>query len=189
MYKEVKIIIIGAKSTGKTSIIEQFIDKTFFKNMESTLEISATVHKHPSVKKKAVFLIVDTSGDDRYSRLSFLAMSDYLKLAKELAPETSKYILVGNKVDLDYTREVTFLEAINYATRHNMFFYETSACTGYLTNELFYKCAEIINQKIDEGELECHSYKDKTRASCTGIFYSLLRCLCLGPFLLWMQGC
>lgn len=83
--------------------------------------------------------------------------------------------MVGNKKDLDEEREVTFLEASNFAqengknTQHpneqlliiciilDLIFLETSAKTGENIEESFLKCSKTILAKIETGEIDPES--------------------------------
>ena len=49
------------------------------------------------------------------------------------------FALVGNKIDLDDKREVTYEEGENFAKEHEYIFSEISAKTGDGFQELFYK--------------------------------------------------
>lgn len=63
-------------------------------------------------------------------------------------------MLVGNKKDLEEAREVTLLEASNFAQENDLIFLETSAKTGDNVEEAFLKCSKTILAKIEAGELD-----------------------------------
>ena len=58
--------------------------------------------------------------------------------------------MVGNKIDLDDEREVTFEEGKNLADQYGFNYIETSAKTGTNINELFIELAENIYNKFKE---------------------------------------
>ena len=56
-------------------------------------------------------------------------------------------ILVGNKSDLVYRREVKHTDARRFADEHNMMFLECSAVTGFNISKLFEKMKKGIAQR------------------------------------------
>uniref|UniRef100_A0AAQ4QZL8 RAB4B, member RAS oncogene family n=1 Tax=Gasterosteus aculeatus aculeatus TaxID=481459 RepID=A0AAQ4QZL8_GASAC len=91
---------------------------------------------------------------DITSRETYNALTNWLTDARTLASPNIVIILCGNKKDLDADREVTFLEASRFAQENELIFLETSALTGENVEEGFLKCARIILNKIDSGELD-----------------------------------
>lgn len=115
-------------------------------------------------------LVYDTTSRDSYN-----ALSNWLNDARTLASSNIVILLVGNKKDLEEAREVTFLEASNFASENGMrnefvclffvikffsyqflelIFLETSAKTGDSVEEAFLKCSKTILAKIESGELD-----------------------------------
>ena len=72
-------------------------------------------------------------------------------------------VLVGNKIDLNFEREVSIKEGQEFAKANNMLFFETSAKTAQRVGELFKESAELIFDKIEKGVIdpknECHGVK------------------------------
>lgn len=91
---------------------------------------------------------------DTTSRESFNTLSNWLNDTRTLASPHIIIILVGNKKDLEEAREVTFLEASNFAQENDLIFLETSAKTGENVEESFLKCAKTILAKIETGEID-----------------------------------
>ncbi|KRZ67508.1 Ras-related protein Rab-4B [Trichinella papuae] len=78
---------------------------------------------------------------------SFNAIAQWLSDARSLAsPQIIK--------DLEDRREVTFMEASQFAQENGMLFLETSALTGENIEETFLRCARSILTKIESGELD-----------------------------------
>ena len=69
-------------------------------------------------------------------------------------------VLVGNKIDLDSERAVSYEDGEEFAKMNNMPFFETSAKTGVNIENIFVKSAEMIAQKINDG------YYDTTSDAC-----------------------
>lgn len=91
---------------------------------------------------------------DTTSRDSFNVLWNWLNDARTLASQNICILLVGNKKDLEEDREVTFLEASNFAQENELIFLETSAKTGENVEEAFLKCSKTILAKIETGELD-----------------------------------
>lgn len=91
---------------------------------------------------------------DSTSRDSFNALANWLNDARTLASPNIVILLVGNKKDLEECREVTMLEASNFAQENDLIFLETSAKTGDNVEEAFLKCSKTILAKIEAGELD-----------------------------------
>ena len=69
-------------------------------------------------------------------------------------------VLVGNKCDLSQNREVNEEEGREFAEKHGMLFFETSAKTGQNVEEVFKQSATLIAKKIKE------NYYDLENDSC-----------------------
>lgn len=91
---------------------------------------------------------------DTTSRDSFNALANWLNDARTLASPNIVILLVGNKKDMEECREVTMLEASNFAQENDLIFLETSAKTGDNVEEAFLKCSKTILAKIESGELD-----------------------------------
>ncbi|XP_042651928.1 ras-related protein Rab-4A-like isoform X4 [Tyto alba] len=91
---------------------------------------------------------------DITSRETYNALTNWLTDARTLASQNIVIILCGNKKDLDADREVTFLEASQFAQENELMFLETSALTGENVEEAFVQCAREILYKIELGELD-----------------------------------
>ena len=57
-------------------------------------------------------------------------------------------LLVGNKSDLKFEREVTTQEGQEFADKHNLIFFETSAKTAANVEVAFVQSAVVINENI-----------------------------------------
>eukprot|EP00061_Rhincodon_typus_P008490 g31130.t1 len=79
---------------------------------------------------------------DRISFEEVISLKNFLDEIKK--PKNVTLILVGNKADLDHSRQVTTEEGEKMATEMACAFYECSACTGEGNiNEAFYElCRE-----------------------------------------------
>ena len=60
-------------------------------------------------------------------------------------------LLLGNKDDLKAERELTTEEGQEFANKHNLIFFETSAKTGHNIEEAFVQSAAVVNENIKNG--------------------------------------
>lgn len=81
-------------------------------------------------------------------------MSSWLADARTLANPDIVIVLVGNKADLEDSREVTFLEASRFAQENDLIFIESSAANGDGVNEVFSKCSRRVLSKLESGVLD-----------------------------------
>lgn len=65
--------------------------------------------------------------------------------------------LIGNKSDLESTREVTYEEAKKFADENGLMFAETSAMTGQNVEEAFLETARKIYQSVLDGRLDLNT--------------------------------
>ncbi|KZS08574.1 Rab protein [Daphnia magna] len=91
---------------------------------------------------------------DISSRESYNAVGNWLTDAQNLANPNLVVLLVGNKRDLEEDRQVSFLEASQFAQENDLMFLEASALTGENVEEAFLQCAKSILSKVETGELD-----------------------------------
>lgn len=99
---------------------------------------------------------------DRGSFEEVLPLKNILDEIKK--PKNVTLILVGNKADLDHSRQVSTEEGEKLATELACAFYECSACTGEGNiTEIFYElCREVRRRKMVQG-------KTRRRSSTTHV--------------------
>eukprot|EP01094_Clydonella_sp_ATCC50884_P026474 TRINITY_DN7269_c0_g1_i3.p1 TRINITY_DN7269_c0_g1~~TRINITY_DN7269_c0_g1_i3.p1 ORF type:complete len:214 (-),score=50.71 TRINITY_DN7269_c0_g1_i3:393-1034(-) len=170
-----KFIIIGDAATGKSCLLHRFIDDKFKKDCSHTIGVEFGSKVVGVGGKNVKLQIWDTAGQERFrsvtrsyyrgaagailvydvtSRESYNHVSSWLADARSLANPDICIILVGNKIDKDEDREVTFLEASRFSQENDLMFLETSALTGDGVEEVFLKCSKTILTKIETGVLD-----------------------------------
>ncbi|XP_039289430.1 ras-related protein Rab-4B-like [Nilaparvata lugens] len=170
-----KFLVIGSAGSGKSCLLHQFIENKFKNDSSHTIGVEFG-SKIINVAGKSVKLqIWDTAGQERFrsvtrsyyrgaagallvfdmtNRETFNALANWLSDARALASPNICILLVGNKKDLEAEREVTFLEASQFAQENELMFLETSAKSGENVEESFLKCSKTILAKIQAGELD-----------------------------------
>jgi Ras-related protein Rab-4B len=173
-----KFIIIGEAATGKSCILNRFLNDTFKKDSTHTIGVEFGSKIVPVGGYMIKLQVWDTAGQERFravtknyyrgaagtilvydvtSRETYNKVSSWVSDARTLANPDIAIVLVGNKIDLAAEREVTFMEASRYAQENDLMFLETSAYTGEGVQEVFLKCARTILTKIETGVLDPES--------------------------------
>lgn len=84
---------------------------------------------------------------------SFLHISNWLNMAKELANPNATIIVVGNKNDLKEERVISFNEASKFCQENEIMYIESSAFLGQGIEELFFTLSKSILNKVEEGKI------------------------------------
>ena len=154
-----KLILGGDGAVGKTSMVHRFVEGTFTKDYKSTIGTSIMKKEcqFDELKSKVRFVIWDLAGQSQFKRVrqSYLANAEAGILAfdvtnlisyenidnwyKEIIAASPKIslIVVGNKIDLEDQRVVSFEEGEKMAKRLGLTYIETSAKTGENINDAF----------------------------------------------------
>ncbi|KAF9560611.1 ras-domain-containing protein [Agrocybe pediades] len=166
----VKLLLIGNSSVGKSSLLLRFSDEQWLPEDESsaTIGVDFRVHKMDIKGKKVKLSIWDTAGQERFrtitssyyrgaqgiilvydvaNRESFEALPRWYSELETYVSDSVVKILVGNK---EFSRQVPTSEAQKFATRMNSLFIETSAKTAVGVREAF---QEVVEKIIDTPEL------------------------------------
>ncbi|KAF9478755.1 ras-domain-containing protein [Pholiota conissans] len=169
----VKILLIGNSSVGKSSLLLRFSDEQWLPEDESsaTIGVDFRVHKMDIKGKKVKLSIWDTAGQERFrtitssyyrgaqgiilvydvaNRESFEALPRWYSELETYVSSSVVKILVGNKVDKEFSRQVPTTEAEKFAARMSSLFIETSAKTSIGVKEAF---TEVVEKILDTPEL------------------------------------
>ncbi|OLY77936.1 GTP-binding protein rhb1 [Smittium mucronatum] len=143
-----KLVVLGHRGVGKTSLILRYTENTFVDNYYPTIEDihTKTIVYHNNQYK---FSIVDTAGQDEFSMLNpqytigvdlyvivFSVASNVSfemvtsirdKILDQTGLESLPMVLVGSKSDLDYARQVSKEDAVALAKVFNCNYIECSA--------------------------------------------------------------
>ena len=181
-----RVLTIGDKTVGKSSIIIKYIDNKFDENIKSTLGIdykTKIIQKGDNLIKVTIY---DTAGEEKYrdliknyyngsngilliyditNRNSFDDLNYWLEELKKNCNLNNLYIyLVGNKTDLEKKRQVSYDEAKNFADMKKIPYIEISAKTGDNIDKLFNNFIKgtiicIIEQKKKDSSFLKESFK------------------------------
>ncbi|KAG5216106.1 hypothetical protein JEQ12_001682 [Ovis aries] len=162
--REYKVVVLGSGGVGKSALTVQFVTGSFIEKYDPTIEDfyrkEIEVDSSPSVLE-----ILDTAGTEQFASMRDLYIKNGqgfilvyslvnqqsfqdIKPMRDQIIRVKRYervpmILVGNKVDLEGEREVSFGEGKALAEEWSCPFMETSAKNKASVDELF---AEIVRQ-------------------------------------------
>ena len=168
-----KIIFLGDQGTGKSCILNRFVDDKFDENYQATVGLDFQ-SKNVKIDNQDIHLLLyDTAGQEKFRSLipmytrdaniimlvyditrkeSFTNIPIWIKDLTNVKFEEVIFVLIGNKIDLNDKREVNKEEGEKYSQENKMIFEEVSAKTGENFPELFYnKIFEQIALKFKPG--------------------------------------
>jgi small GTP-binding protein len=155
----VKIVLGGDSAVGKSTLVEQFVNKKFKQDFKSTLGINIMFKKvkFPKLKSGFDFSIYDLGGQITYKEVrktycrgaaagflvfdvtnpqSFSNLKTWYNEFIEAEPDIL-LIMVGNKTDLEEDRFISFEQANQMAKELNLQYIETCALNKDLVDEAF----------------------------------------------------
>ena len=191
---DLKVILVGDISVGKTSVLGRFIDNKF------STEYKCTVGSDTKVKTVQIdqnnfakISIWDTAGEEKFravtknyfkdaqgalivfdltNKETFIKLSEWIEFVNESSPADVVITLVGNKSDLDNQRKVSFEEGLEYSKILKCDYYEVSAKNGNNISLIFEKMinkmisVQIEKEKKEQEEL-AKMPKDKSISGAT----------------------
>ena len=171
----IKCVLLGESGTGKSSLIERFINNTFRKDTPSTLigSFSSKVVYYEKENIKIRYDIWDTAGQEKYRSINKIFYQDaqvtllvyditqketydaiknyWFQEVKDNAPEDVIVFIVGNKSDIYEKEVVNEEEARQYAKDINALYKLVSAENGDGINEIFKMIGErMLTQEFLE---------------------------------------
>ncbi|CAG9321543.1 unnamed protein product [Blepharisma stoltei] len=160
-----KLVFLGDIYTGKTSIINRFMNDTFDANYQATIGIdflSKTIyHENQAIRLQ----LWDTAGQERFRSLipnyirdssvaiivfdvtnkqTFLSIDRWVQDVRSERGKEALIVIAGNKMDKVEERIVSYEEASEKAKAHEGLYVETSAKTGDNISQLFKQIATSL---------------------------------------------
>jgi Ras family protein len=168
-HKQRKVAVMGFRAVGKSTVTVQFVENQFVEQYNPTIE--NTFHKVIKYGGEEFGLeIVDTAGQDEYSifqRQYAVGIHGYVlvyavtsktsfemvkiineKILNALGTDKVPRVLVGNKKDLTYERQISTEEGQALATKWGCAFVETSAKNDENIARVFLSLTEEIQKEL-----------------------------------------
>jgi len=165
--REYKVVVVGDGGVGKSALTVQFVQNHFEEDWNPTIEDS--YRKQCLIDNELALLdVLDTAGQEEYlamreqymregegfllvysvtSRDSFREIiTFYQQILQVKDQDTVPMILIGNKCDLEYERQVSMNEGRDLARRFGCRFIETSAKLRINVDEAFINLVQEIRQ-------------------------------------------
>ncbi|KAK7886155.1 hypothetical protein WMY93_025776 [Mugilogobius chulae] len=134
-----KVVLVGNSSVGKTSLLDLFVRDDFI-----LLPLYRSITKQFFRKADGVVVMYDVTVLE-----SFKAVRPWLINVQEAAGEGVPILLLGNKMDIEDEREVSFKEAELLAFENKVMFFEVSAYTGQHVEESLTHLARVLMEQED----------------------------------------
>jgi Ras-related protein Rab-1A len=168
-----KVILIGDSAVGKSSILCQYADKEFSDSHISTIGVDFKIATIKVGSKKVKLQIWDTAGQERFKTIinSFFRGIQGVFLVFDITNKSTfdnlsywegelnrfypgeslskkTIFVIGNKIDLEEKRSVSYDEANEYAKSIGARYFETSAKENIRISDIFYNLAySALNDK------------------------------------------
>lgn len=165
-----KVVLVGNSSVGKTSLLRSFCEGRFHPSTTATVGVDYSVKTLTLDNMQVAMQLWDTAGQERYRSItkqffrkadgvvvmfdvtvqeSFKAVKPWLTNVQEAAEEGIPILLLGNKMDMDAEREVSFKEAEQLAFENKVMFFEVSAYTSKNVTESLTHLARVLMEQED----------------------------------------
>eukprot|EP00056_Hartaetosiga_gracilis_P021415 m.24016 g.24016 ORF g.24016 m.24016 type:complete len:206 (+) comp9064_c0_seq1:541-1158(+) len=148
-----KVIILGDSGVGKTSLMNQYVNRRFSNQYKATIGADFLTKEVTVDERLVTMQIWDTAGQERFQSLgvafyrgadccvlvfdvtvprSFESLEawkdEFLIQAAPREPESFPFVVLGNKVDLAESRAITSVRANSWCqSKGNIPYFETSA--------------------------------------------------------------
>mmetsp|Transcript_2058 Transcript_2058/g.3631 ORF Transcript_2058/g.3631 Transcript_2058/m.3631 type:complete len:201 (-) Transcript_2058:177-779(-) len=167
-----KYIIIGDMGVGKSCLLRQFTESKFVSDSPHTIGVEFGTRIIELGSKKIKLQIWDTAGQERFRavtknyyrgaagallvyditrRETFNHLTSWLSDARTMTNPSTIIMLIGNKSDLDFQRDISYEEASKFAEENGLIFIETSAKTKVGVQQAF---EEIVQKILDSKTIE-----------------------------------
>ncbi|CAI4064813.1 hypothetical protein SUVZ_08G1380 [Saccharomyces uvarum] len=185
--REYKLVVVGGGGVGKSALTIQLIQSYFVDEYDPTIEDS--YRKQVVIDDKVSILdILDTAGQEEYSAMreqymrtgeGFLLvysvtsrnsfdelLSYYQQIQRVKDSDYIPVVVVGNKLDLENERQVSYEDGLRLAKQLNAPFLETSAKQAINVDEAFYGLIRLVRD--DGGKYNSTNSQPDSSANVNG---------------------
>mmetsp|Transcript_40428 Transcript_40428/g.39996 ORF Transcript_40428/g.39996 Transcript_40428/m.39996 type:complete len:207 (-) Transcript_40428:45-665(-) len=177
-----KVIILGDSGVGKTSLMNQYVNKKFSNQYKATIGADFLTKEVYVEERNVTMQIWDTAGQERFQSLgvafyrgadccvlvfdvnnvkSFETLDswrdEFLIQASPRDPDNFPFVVLGNKVDLEESKRMVFQKrALTWCqSKGSIPYFETSAKENINVEQAFQTVAKAALQQ--ESEVEIYS--------------------------------
>ena len=183
----IKILTLGATQVGKTSIVLRYSEDKFNYNKIATIGIDFKIKIIKKGNERIKVSIYDTAGQERFQNIvkhyykgangvlliyditkrdTFKNLDFWIKDLEDNSDIDNLFIyLIGNKNDMENKREVSWVEASNFAKEKKLPYIEVSAKTGNNIQKLFDEVIKGAMTKMLTNENKDNSLNESIRLS------------------------
>lgn len=175
-----KVVLIGDSAVGKSNLLSRFARNEFNVNSKATIGVEFQTQSMVIDGREIHTQIWDTAGQERfravtsaYYRGALGALVVYDITRKHTFDNVARWLeelrvhsdmnavtmLVGNKCDLESSRQVSIEEATAYAESENLLFLETSALDATNVTSAFQSVVSDIYKATSRRILSSDSHK------------------------------
>ena len=176
-----KVIVIGDSGVGKSCLSAKATKNIFDENYNATIGFEFFVFNVKLNDTVIKLQVWDTCGQELYrtlitnfyrnsslailvyeinSKQTFENIEMWLRELRSHSNPDAKIFLIGNKLDLEFEREVDKTTAENYAKDNKMsLFMEASAKTGFNAQKIFIDAAKVLYEDYQKYQKDSDSIK------------------------------
>ena len=153
-----KVILVGDSGVGKTCLLSMYVKGVIEQTIPTIAVEFCTKEIELADNFKVKVQLWDTAGQERFKSLamtyyrkaygilllfditkrsSFISCKHYLEEVRLNSDKNCIIYLIGNKVDLEQQREISYDEAKFYADKEKIKYIETSAIKNIRVEEVF----------------------------------------------------
>lgn len=180
-----KVIILGDSGVGKTSLMNQYVNKKFTNQYKATIGADFLTKEVMIDEKLVTMQIWDTAGQERFQSLgvafyrgadccvlvfdltnpkSFESLDswrdEFLIQASPRDPDNFPFVVIGNKVDMEQQRKVSRPRASTWCkSKNGIPYHETSAKQATNVEQAF---QEIARKSLSQESAEEQIYLPET---------------------------
>jgi small GTP-binding protein len=175
-----KVVVVGTTCVGKSSLVQRLVQGTFNEDNTATCGADFYTYSIPLDNETIRLQIWDTAGQERFRAISkqyfrnavgailvfdisnlhsFEALTGWLNDLQANCLPNAYVLLVGNKADLNASRQVGHQEIKEFADRHQLETVETSALNGKGVREAFTRLALEVSARTKAGQIAAGASK------------------------------